>query len=334
MRKVFYSIIFSLTFMIGCGSCISEKQYSDNPEGNFEQLWKIMDEKYCFFDYKQVDWDSVHNVYSKYITPEMSEDALFEVLGNMLSTLKDGHVNLYYTGNTARYWSWYEDYPHNFDQTIVDSYLGTDYHVAGGLKYKILPDNIGYVYYGDFSVGVSNGIINDMLSYFAICNGIIIDVRNNGGGMLTNSTTLASHFTNKKVLTSYMCHKTGTGHNAFSDPFAIYLDPATGIRWQKKVIVLTNRHCFSATNDFVNNMHGLPNVTLLGDKTGGGSGMPFTSELPNGWAVRFSASPYFDANMKQIEFGIDPDIWVSLTTEDALKGEDTLIEAARELLKE
>jgi C-terminal processing protease CtpA/Prc len=318
----------------GLTSCVSEKQYSDSPEGNFEQLWKIMDQKYCFFDYKHIDWDSVHTVYSKYITPDMTEDALFEVLGNMLSTLKDGHVNLYYTGNTARYWSWYEDYPRNFDQTIVDGYLGTDYHVAGGMKYKILPDNIGYVYYGDFSTGVGNGVINDMLSYFAICNGIIIDVRNNGGGLMTNSSTIASHFTNERVLTSYVRHKTGTGHNDFSEPFAIYLDPADGIRWQKKVIVLTNRHCFSATNDFVNSMRWLPNVTILGDKTGGGSGMPFTSELPNGWAVRFSASPYYDAQMNQIEFGIDPDIWVSLTTEDALKGIDTLIEAARKRLSE
>jgi C-terminal processing protease CtpA/Prc len=81
-------------------------------------------------------------------------------------------------------------------------------------------------------------------------------------------------------------------------------------------------------------MRCLPNVTILGDKTGGGSGMPFTSELPNGWAVRFSASPYYDAQMNQIEFGIDPDVWVSLTTEDALKGIDTLIEAARKRLSE
>lgn len=332
MKHIVYHIILLSVLAFGMASCITEKQYSDTPQGNFEQLWKIMDEKYCFFDYKKVDWDSVHTVYSKYITSDMSEDALFEVLGNMLSTLKDGHVNLYYSGNTARNWSWYEDYPRNFDATIVDGYLGTDYHVAGGLKYKILPDNIGYVYYADFSQSISNGILNDMLSYFAICNGIIIDVRNNGGGLLTNSSTFASHFTNTSVLTGYIKHKTGTGHNDFSEPFAIYLDPADGIRWQKKVVVLTNRHCFSATNDFVNNMNCLPNVTLLGDKTGGGSGMPITSELPIGWTVRLSASPYYDASMNQIEFGINPDISVSMSTEDALIGKDTLIEAARQLL--
>ena len=32
----------------------------------------------------------------------------------------------------------------------------------------------------------------------------------------------------------------------------IYLEPSNSIRWQKKVIILTNRRCYSATNDFVN----------------------------------------------------------------------------------
>lgn len=98
--------------------------------------------------------------------------------------------------------------------------------------------------------------------------------------------------------------------------------------------MLTNRRSFSATNDFVNHMRCLPNVTTIGDKTGGGSGMPFTSELPNGWSVRFSASPHFDAEMNHIEFGIEPDIKADMLQEDEMRGKDTLIEIARKLLSE
>ena len=61
--------------------------------------------------------------------------------------------------------------------------------------------------------------------------------------------------------------------------------------------------------------------------------MPFSSELPNGWAVRFSASPSFDKDMQQIEFGIEPDVPCALSSEDAARGIDTLIEKARSLLK-
>ena len=65
-----------------------------------------------------------------------------------------------------------------------------------------------------------------------------------------------------------------------------------------------------------------------GDKTGGGSGLPFNSELPNGWQVRFSACPMLDPDKKLTEFGIDPDIQVEITEEDLARGVDTIIESA------
>ena len=252
----------------------------------------------------------------------------------MLAELKDGHVNLYSSSNMGRYWDWYLDYPRNFNEGIIErQYLGKNYRIAGGLKYKILEDNIGYIYYESFSNGVGNGNLDEVLSYLAPCSGLIFDVRNNGGGNLTYSERIASRFTNEKVLTGYIQHKTGKGHSDFSDPEPIYLEPSNSIRWQKKVMLLTNRHSYSATNDFVNAMRYFPNVTLVGDKTGGGSGLPFSSELPNGWGVRFSASPHLDAKKQHIEFGIDPDEEVDMAKEDEDKGIDTIIERARELLK-
>jgi len=313
--------------------CIREEEFDNTPQGNFEALWKIIDEQYCFLDYKQIDWDAIHDQYQPLITPNMSSDGLFEVLGNMLAELKDGHVNLYSASNTARYWDWYLDYPRNYDEALVEQYLGRDYRIASGLKYTILEDNIGYISYTSFSDGIGEGNLDEALSYLAACNGLIIDVRNNGGGNLTYSTRLAARFTNERVLTGYILHKTGPGHSDFSEPEPIYVDPSDGVRWQKKAVVLTNRHSYSATNDFINAMRYMPQVTLLGDKSGGGSGLPFTSELPNGWTVRFSASPHLDADKQQIEFGIDPDVKVDMTEEDKARGLDTLIEAARRLLQ-
>lgn len=313
--------------------CIREEEFDNTPQGNFEALWKIIDEQYCFLDYKQIDWDAIHDQYQPLITSDMSSDGLFEVLGNMLAELKDGHVNLYSASNTARYWDWYLDYPRNYDEALVEQYLGRDYRIASGLKYTILEDNIGYISYTSFSDGIGEGNLDEALSYLAACNGLIIDVRNNGGGNLTYSTRLAARFTNERVLTGYILHKTGPGHSDFSEPEPIYVDPSDGVRWQKKAIVLTNRHSYSATNDFINAMRYMPQVTLLGDKSGGGSGLPFTSELPNGWTVRFSASPHLDADKQQIEFGIDPDVKVDMTEEDKARGLDTLIEAARRLLQ-
>lgn len=110
------------------------------------------------------------------------------------------------------------------------------------------------------------------------------------------------------------------------------LKPSSGIRWHKPVAVLTNRSVFSAANEFVKYMKCCPNVTVIGDKTGGGAGMPLSSELPNGWAVRFSACPMYDRQKNCTEFGIDPDHSVGLTDGDFAKGMDTIIEYARKVL--
>jgi C-terminal processing protease CtpA/Prc len=250
----------------------------------------------------------------------------------MLSELKDGHVNISTSLDLGRYWSWKEDYPENLDRELRQAYLGSDYHIGSGLKYTILPDNIAYVVYESFSDPIGEGNLSDMLSYLRLCNGMILDIRGNGGGDLSNCETLSRRFTNERRLVGYSCHKIGTGHDDFSQPQAEYIDPSNGIRWQKKVVLLVNRSCYSAANTFVRNMKEMPLVTVMGDQTGGGSGLPFSSELPIGWSIRFSASPYFDARMQHIEFGIQPDIPISMDESQASDGVDTMIESARNLI--
>lgn len=205
--------------------------------------------------------------------------------------------------------------------------------IVGGLKYKILNDNIGYIYYESFSSNFGDSNLDQIISRMSICKGIIIDVRNNGGGLLTNAEKLASRFFEKKTLVGYMRHKTGKGHDEFSDPYPIYVEPSTRINFlEKPVAVLTNRSCYSSTNDFVNSMKYSKNTVVVGDSTGGGSGLPFSSELPNGWSVRFSSSPMTNADDEQIEFGLAPNYRVDMTADDIAKGIDTIIEKAREVI--
>lgn len=323
--------------LLGLASCNEGMEYDSTPQTNIETLWQIIDRKYCFLPYKAetigLDWDKVHEKYTAQISPDMSGAQMFEVMSNMLAELQDGHVNLYYSADMSRYWNWHEDYPRNFDEDLRDLYLGKDYKIASGLKYRILDDNIGYVVYESFSDGIGDGNIDEVLYYLRSCNGLILDIRGNGGGMLTYAERLTEHFAHQRTLVGYTMHKTGPGHNEFSTPRAEYIDPSKGIRWQKPVVLLTNRECYSSANVFTRNMKCLPNVTVLGDKTGGGGGMPFTSELPNGWAVRFSACPTMDARMQHTEFGIEPHTYCALDSTDQAKGIDTLIEAARKLLR-
>ncbi len=332
------NILFLLIGLLSATSCIREDVSGNTPEANFESLWKIIDEQYCFLDYKKqeygLDWDQVHDAYAKRITPSMGWEALFEVLSEMVAELRDGHVNLTSSLASSQYRQWFDSYPRNFSDSIQSIYMKKDYNQSSGLTYQILENNIGYIYCSSFSNGIGDGNLDQTLNRLAICDGLIIDVRNNGGGNLTTAQKLAARFTNQKTLVGYMTHKTGKGHSDFSNPYPVYIEPSNGIRWQKHAVVLTNRRSFSATNDFVNSMKQFPLITIVGDKTGGGSGLPFTSEIPCGWSIRFSASPMLDPQMNQIEFGINPDVKVDMTSEDMQKGKDTMIEYACKLLKD
>ena len=334
MRRILY-ILFLIPFLT---SCVDEEEFDDTPQGNMEALWKIIDEHYCFLDYKQqeygLDWQAVHTKYQERVKGSLTRKQLFEVLCDMLSELRDGHVNLTAAHDLGRYWSWYEDYPTNFSDTLLRRYMGTDYMIASGIQYKILDDNIGYIRYESFSDAIGEGNLNEALMHMILCQGLIIDIRNNSGGLLTNAEKLAARFCQEKTLVGYYQHKTGPGHSDFSKLEARYLEPSANIRWNKPAIVLTNRHVFSAANEFSVYMKALPNVRLVGDHTGGGAGMPFSSSLPSGWSVRFSAVPMYDAQGQSTEFGIDPDYNVQQTDADFARGEDTIIEFARQLLKE
>ena len=83
-------------------------------------------------------------------------------------------------------------------------------------------------------------------------------------------------------------------------------------------------------------MKDLPNVRIVGAKTGGGGGMPFTSEMPIGWSVRFSACPILDAKGNVIENGIDPSpgCEVHAPEEELAQGRDAILEFAIDLLKD
>ena len=104
--------------LVGGTSCDKGEEYTADPVANFEALWRIMDENYCFFSYKQVDWDEVYDRYRVQVTDTMDQYALFDLMAEMLRELKDGHTNLISSFDMSRYWDWYENYPSNYSEKL------------------------------------------------------------------------------------------------------------------------------------------------------------------------------------------------------------------------
>ena len=334
LRHLLYTLAIVVVAQLQACFVNDDLYLENDAHTNFEALWKIVDEHYCFFEYKGVDWDSVYNHYAPRISNGMGDQSFFNLCGEMLATLQDGHVNLSSAFASTYYWKWYQDYPVNYDERIIhDNYLGFDFFVAGGITYKKLRENIGYIYYDSFSSSISPTTLDYIMAHFTTCDGIIIDVRNNGGGSLTNVEVIASRFITEPILAGYIKHKNGPAHNDLSEPYPFYFKPAQGhILFGKPIAVLTNRHTFSAANNFVQVMKSLPQATIIGDCTGGGSGLPFTYNLPNGWNIRLSASPILDTEGNDTEWGIEPDIKVNMADDAQQTGQDAILDRAIEHL--
>ncbi len=312
-------------------ACHPIEEYDNTLRGNFDALWTIVDEHYCFFGDKEVDWSEVRSRYAPRMVSGMSTQQLFDVLSDMLGELRDGHVNLSSTFSTFYYRDWWSAYPQNFDRRLVlESYLHFSYRQLGPVVYGILPSGVGYIMVESFDSELGDYNLDAILTYFAMCRAIVIDVRDNGGGKMTAASVLASRFITERTLAGYMVHKTGPGHDDFSSPRAFYYSPPSADHrvWTKPVVVLTNRSTFSAANAFVEFMRSLPQVSLVGDTTGGGSGMPMSYELPIGWTLRMSAVSVLDPAGVSTEAGIAPDLHVDLDPDLALQGIDTMLDAA------
>ena len=284
IATIFSVLAFALT------SCHDTPEYKNDIKGNFDALWDIVDSRYCFFEEKEIDWKETGRKYREQIKDETNEIDLFFICSAMLDELRDGHVNLVSKFNTSYYRKWWTDYPQDFDlRTLQEHYLKFEWLSTSGITYKQLPGEIAYMRYPSFSYPIGETSLDYVLAILHKSRGLIIDIRDNGGGALTNIKTLVSRFIDKKILGGYIIHKTGPGHSDFSKPYPIEYKPADQgrIKWEGPIVLLTNRSCFSAANDFAAVMKSLPNVTIVGAKTGGGGGLPFSSELPIGWSVRF-----------------------------------------------
>ncbi|HKL39287.1 MAG TPA: S41 family peptidase [Cryomorphaceae bacterium] len=325
MRRTKYILIALVPVLLAsCEKALLEEDLaSTNRLENFEYLWNECDEKYAYFELKGVDWNQVKTEYQSKIYPGMSEDSLFTILGGMLTELKDDHANLVSNFNTSFYGVQYQAQD-NFDwRIIVDHYITTDYYISGPFVHNYIENQeIGYIRFSSFSNSIDPASLDFVLERYQYTKGLILDLRENGGGAIANVFKILSRFVDSETLVYYSRIKAGVEHGNFSEPTGAYVQPYSGIRYGGKVIVLTDRGTYSSGSLLALATKALPQLSLMGDTTGGGLGVPNGGQLPNGWTYRFSITQTLTLDKKpDFENGVPPDVAVQFDWNDLDKDE-------------
>lgn len=323
---------FLLLVLAGCEKAFLPSRPANNPQGVFKEMHTTISERYAYLGIKPVSWSSVVAQAEPKIHSGMSEQELFDVLADMLYQLEDGHVNLISPFDISRNWEWYLEAPDNYDDEVAErEYLGEDYRIAGNMSYRMLNDSVGYVRVPAFTSAIGTSQLDAVFSSLAGARGLIVDVRHNGGGSLNAAFALAGRLVNTERAAYTQWAKSGPDPGDFELEGTYVNSPSEGPRFNGPVVVLTNRRCYSATTFFAALVQPYEHISLLGDTTGGGGGLPFYSELPNGWTYRFSVTRAVGADGRELELGVVPDTAFHLDPALLEAGTDEYIETARVL---
>ena len=352
------AIAVLIATLSSCEELLFERPPEVTPQSIFDQTWNFVDREYSFFAYKEVfnqkSWEDIRTEYEDQISADMSDQELFDLLADMLYELEDGHVNLRSDFDRSRNWQWFLQDPPNYDFSVLQRYYFTDggFQTVGRSVQQyvgnafILMDfgDVGYIHYRSFANSVREKDMDYVIERFGGdgYKGLIIDLRNNGGGALGNVTTIGNRLVESKTKVAEERVKIGPGREAFSEFDPLYFVPPEDrpSYTEKPVVVLTNQMSYSATNIFAATTKAIDNVILMGQPTGGGGGAPAFTELTNGWELRVSASQYVAVEPEEgsieernIENGVEPDIEHESTEAELAGGVDTILEEALAYLR-
>jgi hypothetical protein len=317
------------TVLFGCVDPLLGPEPPTDPVHNFDVLWDEFDRHYSFFRLKGVDWDALRAEYRPRVGPDTGEEALLDVVAAMLDRLEDGHVNVFTGVGVYGYTGWYTDRPASYLRTLVEDRFALGTAADGRLDYARLPDGTGYIGIRTFHDGMAEAL-DLILAGMQPLDGLIVDLRDNGGGSDTEAREMAGRLVDARRRYRTVRIRNGPEHDDFTPPIPWSVEPR-GDPYHGPLVLLTNRRTFSAAESFVLAARTRSaGVTVVGDTTGGGSGFPMFRELPNGWLYRIPRWIAYDVDGRTFEgVGLPPD---ELIVFEDTASADPILERALELL--
>ena len=196
---------------------------------------------------------------------------------------------------------------------------------------EVLEGNIGYIEFSSFDEGTADEFKAKFEELQAKgITSLIIDLRNNGGGIVDEALEIANYILDKDSVILYEVNKNNeeTEEKTTDDPII-----------NMPIVVLTNGNTASSSEILAGALKDHNKAKIVGTKTYGKGVIQQLLTLPDGSGLKITAEKYLTPNRTEInKIGIEPDETVELpeTVTNILnieKDQDTQLQKAIEILK-
>ena len=203
--------------------------------------------------------------------------------------------------------------------------------IVNPVEGEVLENNIGYIEFTSFDENTAEEFKAkfDELQKSNITS-LIIDLRNNGGGLVDQALEIAGYIADKGSVLLYEVDKNNNEEVKKSESDPIINMP---------VVILVNENTASSSEILAGALKDLGKAKIVGTKTFGKGVIQELLTLSDGSGLKITSQKYLTPNKTEInKIGIEPDVTVELpdTVENVLnveKENDTQLQKAIEMLK-
>jgi len=178
-------------------------------------------------------------------------------------------------------------------------------------------DGIGYVRITTFSEQTTPGLMEAVDDFFReegdALKGIVLDLRNNPGGLLTEAISVSDAFLEEGEIVSTRGRNADEGSHVYAKPG----DIARGL----PMVILINSGSASASEIVAGALKDHKRAVILGTRSFGKGSVQSVIPISNSSAIRLTTARYYTPSGVSIQArGIVPDIEVELARIEALEG--------------
>jgi carboxyl-terminal processing protease len=177
------------------------------------------------------------------------------------------------------------------------------------VSWRRLEGGAAYLRIGAWAAGQGVEVaLDEAFAELAGCDPLVLDLRGNPGGNLVLASRTRARFLRAPTTLGSIRYSVGEGR--LSEPVPLAAEPAPADqRWPGRLVVLTDPLTFSASEDFLLGLQGLEHVTVVGERSGGGSGRARALRLLPGWTLTVSTALTYDREGRCVEgVGIPVDV--------------------------